>query len=72
MTKIIKIRTLEVGQDVSIANCSELGKIVKRVKNGLYTVLYQGHEIDMPRTNLAVFVHGFWKFGPYNASGVSQ
>lgn len=66
-TTTYKIDALQPGQEVAIANCRETGRVVSRIKNGLYLVAWNGREITMPRKQLGVSVRGQWRFGPHNA-----
>lgn len=65
--KAIKIKNLEPGQIVGLANCFDTGEVVKRLAKNLYLINYQGHQIEMQRQHLAVNRLGRWTFGPCNA-----
>ncbi len=69
MTTTVKIAPLVPGQVVGLANCTTVGRVVSRVKNGLYRVDYKGHEIEMRRNMLSVIVAGELRFGAVSADG---
>ena len=66
MTTIYKIKPLYVGQEVALPQCIATGKVLERVKNGLYKIEWKNRQITMERKSLAVRVLGQWKNGPYN------
>ncbi len=65
--KTLKVEQLKPGQEVAIPNCVETARVIRRDAKNLYSVSWKGHEIKMPRTNLAVMYKGRWMTGPYNA-----
>jgi hypothetical protein len=66
MKKVI-IKQLKPGQEVAIPNCVETARVVRRDAKNLYTLTWKGHEIQMPRSQIAVMYLGRWVTGPYNA-----
>lgn len=68
--KTIKIKQLQPGQEVTIANCRDTARVVKRLAKNLYEVVWCGHTLQIQRNQMAVNVHGRWVFGPNNATAV--
>ncbi len=68
MTQVFKITPLYVGQEVSLWQCGTTGKVIKRLKNGLYMIEWKGDKLPMDRKSLGVYCLGQWKHGPYNES----
>lgn len=72
MTTTVKTALLVPGQVVGLANCTAAGRVVSRVKNGLYRVAYKGREIEMRRNMLSVVVLGEFRFGAVSADGTES
>jgi hypothetical protein len=48
----IKLRNLDAGQMVGVANCVGYYQVVRRVRKNVYLVDYKGAQIEMPRQTL--------------------
>lgn len=62
----VNVKNLVPGQEVGIANCGQLAKVIRREGKNLYRVLWCEKELVLPRNQLAVKVWGLFKFGPFN------
>lgn len=65
-TKIISIKKLFPGQEVSLANCATTGKVISRTGKGLYQVEYKGRICEMNRVQLGVKYLGRFVYGAVN------
>jgi hypothetical protein len=54
------IPPLTIGQVVSIANCVETARVVRRIRRNLYLVNFKGADIEVSRTNILVERNGRW------------
>ena len=66
-TRTYKIKPLYEGQEVALPGCRTTARVVRRCADlKSYVVLWDGHEITVPRFMLAVKVLGQWEDGPRN------
>lgn len=68
MNNTIRVKNLEVGQEVAIPNCVATARVAERLGKNLYRLDYLGKQITLPRNQISVRYHGIWKSGPCNST----
>jgi hypothetical protein len=66
--KKIQVANLIPGQEVALANCRDIERVISREGKNLYRVTFKGGYIVIGRSALAVRVHGRWLSGPHNTT----
>lgn len=56
----VLIKSLEVGQEVMLANCREPSVVLERVGKNLYRVSHKGGVVEVSRNQVSVKVNGRW------------
>jgi len=50
----VQIANLQPGDEVGIANCVTLGRVIRRAGKNLYIISWKGSELTLPRNQLLI------------------